>query len=74
MTVAEKLCNLAVCPPEMHELKEFELDRGPIPTQSLIRENFFILSRALPPLLLQAACYKAFPSESLLSRAVDDRH
>lgn len=61
--MAEKICNIAVCPPEMHELKELELDRGPVPTQSIWRENFFILSRGLPPLLLQAASYYFFPGE-----------
>lgn len=62
MTLAEKVCNLATCPTEMHELKEESLDRGPIPTQSIALENFFILSRGLMPLAIQAAAYYAFPS------------
>lgn len=61
--IAEKVCNLATCPTEMHELKDEELDRGPIPTQSVLRENVFILSRGLVPLAIQAICYYFFPSE-----------
>jgi hypothetical protein len=63
MNMAEKVCNLATCPTEMHELKDEELDRGPIPTQSVLRENVFILSRGLVPLAIQAAAYYYSPSE-----------
>ncbi|ORY77625.1 hypothetical protein BCR35DRAFT_267036 [Leucosporidium creatinivorum] len=62
MKMAEKVCNLATCPTEMHELKDEELDRGPIPTQSVLRENIFILSRGLVPLAIQAASYYVFPN------------
>jgi hypothetical protein len=64
MTTAEKICNLATCPTSMHELKDEDVDRGPIPTQSTLRENFFIVTRGMVPIALQALSYWAFPSES----------
>lgn len=63
MTIAEKICNLAVCPPEIHQLKPLTLDRGPMPTQSVLGEHLFILPRAFLPLVIQAACYYAFPGQ-----------
>ncbi|BGO91940.1 hypothetical protein NBRC10512_001107 [Rhodotorula toruloides] len=57
MTLAERICNLATCPPEMHELKPESLDRGPIPTQSVVKENLYIFSRALAPLAVQQASH-----------------
>lgn len=63
MTTAERICNLATCPESMHELKDEDLDRGPVPTQSVARENLFILSRGMIPLVLQGLSYWAFPSE-----------
>lgn len=64
MTTAERICNLATCPESMHELKDEDLDRGPVPTQSVFRENLFILTRGMLPLVLQGLSYWAFPSES----------
>lgn len=60
MTLAERICALAKAPEELHFIKT--VDRGPMPSQSLLRENFFILSRAVVPLLIQAASHWAFPS------------
>lgn len=57
MTLAERICNLATCPPEIHELKPESLDRGPIPTQSVVKENLYIFSRALAPLAVQQASH-----------------
>ncbi|GEM07733.1 fatty acid hydroxylase superfamily protein [Rhodotorula toruloides] len=57
MTLAERICNLATCPPEMHELKPESLDRGPVPTQSVMKENLYIGSRALVPLAVQQASH-----------------
>ncbi|GAA6033027.1 hypothetical protein JCM8097_000107 [Rhodosporidiobolus ruineniae] len=62
MTLAEKICNLATCPPEMHELKDDHLDRGPIPIQPAWKENAFILSRGLTPLAIQQAAYWLLPN------------
>jgi len=61
MTLAEQICNLATCPPEMHELKDESLDRGPPPVQPVWRENLFIASRAIVPLALHQLAYWAFP-------------
>jgi hypothetical protein len=62
-TLAEKICDLATCPASMHELKDAELDRGPVTTQSILGENVFILSRALIPIVVQGLAYQAFPSK-----------
>lgn len=40
-----------------------ELDRGPVPYQSVLGENLYVLPRALIPLAIQAACYYLFPGE-----------
>lgn len=64
MTHAERVCHLATCPEEMHKIVPEEVERGPIPTQSMVRENAFILSRAMVPLAIQAAAYSAFPGTS----------
>lgn len=64
MTWHEKLCILADTPASIHELKDENLDRGPVPRQGTLRENLFILTRACLPLVVQAASYAAFPSES----------
>ncbi|GAA6023318.1 hypothetical protein JCM10207_006232 [Rhodosporidiobolus poonsookiae] len=61
MTVAEKICDAATCPAEVHEVKLPSLDRGPVPTQPVWRENVFILSRALVPLAVQQISYWLFP-------------
>ncbi|BGP50918.1 hypothetical protein JCM10450v2_006844 [Rhodotorula kratochvilovae] len=61
MTLAEQICHLATCPPEMHVLKDESIDRGPPPIQPVWRENAFIITRAFVPLLLQQMAYAAFP-------------
>ncbi|BGP40619.1 hypothetical protein JCM10449v2_004581 [Rhodotorula kratochvilovae] len=62
MTLAEKICNLATCPTSMHELKPESLDRGPVPRQSALKENVYIVSRALVPLAIQQASHWLFPN------------
>lgn len=64
MTASERLCYLATCPAEIHLVKDDRIDRGPMPTQSIFMENVFILSRALPPIIIQAISHWVFPSES----------
>ncbi|SCV73332.1 BQ2448_7258 [Microbotryum intermedium] len=61
MTLAENLCHIATCPDVMHELKDESLDRGPMPTRSLVRENIFIITRGVAPLLIQQAAYHYYP-------------
>ncbi|GAA5820816.1 hypothetical protein JCM10212_002099 [Sporobolomyces blumeae] len=62
MTTAEYLCNLATCPPTLHELKDESLDRGPLPVHPVWRENLFIIRRGLVPLAIQQLSYWAFPN------------
>ncbi|BGP00674.1 hypothetical protein RTG_03104 [Rhodotorula toruloides ATCC 204091] len=61
-TWAERICNLATCPASMHELKDEGMDRGMPPVQPIWRENLFILSRALIPILLHQGALWAFPN------------
>ncbi|GAA5977526.1 hypothetical protein JCM5350_004722 [Sporobolomyces pararoseus] len=61
MTWAEYLCDLATCPASMHELKDEKLDRGPVPIHPVWKEHAFILSRALPPILIQQVFYWLAP-------------
>ncbi|GAA5895849.1 hypothetical protein JCM8208_005104 [Rhodotorula glutinis] len=61
MSMAEQICNLATCPPEMHELKDDSIDRGLPPVQPVWKENAFILSRAFVPIVLHQMAYTAFP-------------
>lgn len=63
MTFAERICNLATCPPTMHELKSEDIDRGPVPRQSVLRENVFIITRAIVPLVIHAAAYWLYPGK-----------
>ncbi|GAA5936181.1 sterol desaturase family protein [Sporobolomyces koalae] len=62
MNVAEFLCNLATCPASVHELKDEEIDRGPLPTHPIWKENVFILTRGLAPLVVQQLSYYFFPN------------
>ncbi|KAM0752997.1 hypothetical protein T439DRAFT_286401 [Meredithblackwellia eburnea MCA 4105] len=62
MTHYERVCDLATCPESMHKVKDEGLNRGPVPRQSVLRENAFILSRGLIPILIQSASYWAFPN------------
>lgn len=64
MSTSEKLCHLATLSPEVHELKEESLDRGPVPTKSVIPENLFILAIACTPLALQSLAYQYYPGKS----------
>ncbi|GAA5864158.1 hypothetical protein JCM5353_002844 [Sporobolomyces roseus] len=61
MNVAEFLCDLATCPTEVHELKDEKMDRGRPPTHPAWRENLFIISRGLAPLVVQQLAYWAYP-------------
>ncbi|KAM0748245.1 hypothetical protein T439DRAFT_304616 [Meredithblackwellia eburnea MCA 4105] len=61
MTPAEFLCNLATVPDSLHKVKPESIDRGPVPTQSIVKENLFIIRHAFVPLVLQAISYWAFP-------------
>lgn len=70
-TLAEKICDLATCPESMHELKDADLDRGPVTTQSILGENIFVLSRALIPIVVQGIAYQAFPSTFRFCRDQD---
>lgn len=36
-------------------------DRGPVPTKSVIEDNFFVVTRASLPFLIQAVCYAVKP-------------
>jgi hypothetical protein len=63
MNPAEFLCDLATCPASIHELKDEELDRGPVPVHSMTQENFFIITRGMAPIVIQQLAYWAFPSE-----------
>lgn len=63
MSYAELFCSLAATPESMHELKPETLDRGPMPTQSVARENLFIVTRSAAPFLLQSLSYWLFPGE-----------
>lgn len=67
MSMAEQICNLATCPPEMHELKDDSIDRGLPPVQPVWKENAFILSRAFVPIVLHQMAYTAFPRASTSS-------
>ncbi|CEQ42361.1 SPOSA6832_04159 [Sporobolomyces salmonicolor] len=62
MTWDERICDLASCPPSMHELKDETLDRGPIPVQPQWKENAFVISHGIVPIALQQLSYWAFPS------------
>lgn len=63
MSPAELICRLAVCPDSIHEVKPMDLDRGPIPTQSIVLENLFILAVATVPLVVQGWAYAIYPRE-----------
>ncbi|GAA5851144.1 hypothetical protein JCM9279_000337 [Rhodotorula babjevae] len=62
MTLAEKVCDLATCPTSMHELKDESIDRGPVPRQPVLSENWYIIKHALVPLAVQQASHYLFPS------------
>lgn len=64
-TNAERICNIATCPDEMHYLKDESLDRGPVPVLPAIPENLYILSRALFPLALHWGFHQLYPRKSL---------
>ncbi|GAA5952228.1 hypothetical protein JCM21900_000460 [Sporobolomyces salmonicolor] len=62
MTWDERVCDLASCPPSMHELKDETLDRGPVPVQPQWKENAFVISHGIVPIALQQLSYWAFPN------------
>jgi len=64
MTLAEKICNLATCPTSMHELKDESIDRGPVPRQPVLSENWYIVRHALVPLAIQQASHYLLPGAS----------
>ncbi|GJN93663.1 hypothetical protein Rhopal_006720-T1 [Rhodotorula paludigena] len=61
MSWAERLCDLATCPTTMHELKDDSIDRGPPPIQPAWKENVFVLTRGMVPIVLHQLAYWAFP-------------
>lgn len=66
MNLANRICDLTRCPNDVYAVKPSTLDRGPVPTQPVWRENVFILSYAVAPLLVQQASYRLLPSTSAL--------
>ena len=60
-TWQERIVARSLMGPTYHELKPADLDRGPIPHHSTLREHLFILPRAMFAPLLQQASYWAFP-------------
>jgi hypothetical protein len=70
MNPAEFLCSLADCPPTIHELKDEELDRGPMPRHPMWRENMFIITRGMAPIVIQQLAYWAYPGEFELVEGV----
>lgn len=49
-------------PEDLHLLKDESIDRGPVPSQGILRENIFILTRAIIPIAIHQASYWAFPN------------
>jgi hypothetical protein len=67
MTLSDAICDLARCPPELHDIKPPDFERGPVSTQSILQENIFILPRALLPLVLQQISYWLLPGALYVS-------
>jgi hypothetical protein len=61
LTFWEHLSRLAIMPDEYHKLQPADIDRGPIPTQSLLFDHVWILSWASPPFVLQQLSHWYFP-------------
>ncbi|KAK4049227.1 hypothetical protein OIO90_005516 [Microbotryomycetes sp. JL221] len=53
MTLAERICSLAIVPETMHYIVDEKEDRGPVPYHSAWKENLFIWPRAAAPLVIQ---------------------
>jgi len=74
MNPAEFLCDLATCPPSVHELKDEKMDRGRPPTHPIWRENVFIITRGLAPLAVQQLAYWAYPSKHRIVSELLSQH
>lgn len=60
-TWSERLADKGTMAPEYHELQTETMDRGALPKHSVLYEHAWILSNALPPILLQSLSYYLFP-------------
>lgn len=61
-TWSERLADKGTMPAAYHELQDQDMDRGPLPTHSVVYEHAWILSNALAPVALQAISYAVFPT------------
>ncbi|SGY43712.1 BQ5605_C001g00049 [Microbotryum silenes-dioicae] len=62
MNIAEKLCQLADTPVEIHRLQPADLDRGPPPYLNPVWDIWHIFWSSLPPLVVQEVCYTIWPN------------
>ncbi|KDE04585.1 hypothetical protein MVLG_04965 [Microbotryum lychnidis-dioicae p1A1 Lamole] len=62
MNIAEKLCQLADTPVEIHRLQPADLDRGPPPYLNPVWDIWHIFWSSLPPLVVQEVCYAIWPN------------
>lgn len=61
LTFWERISVFAIMPDAYHKLQPMDIDRGPIPTQSLLSDHLWILTWASPPFLLQQLSYWYYP-------------